>query len=62
METVELPTTGELEELRAKRFTKRIALVMAVFAVMLAITALGGDKSVKEMLLTQQEASDQWAF
>ena len=62
METVELPNTEELEELKARKFTKRIALITAIYAVLLAITALGGNKSMKEMLLGQQEASDQWAF
>ena len=62
METVELPNTEELEELKARKFTKRVALITAVYAVLLAITALGGNKSMKEMLLGQQEASNQWAF
>ncbi|MCX5810872.1 MAG: DUF4337 domain-containing protein [Proteobacteria bacterium] len=62
MERVELPNTKELEELKARRFTKRIALTTAVYAVLLAITALGGNKAMKEMLLGQQEASNQWAF
>jgi hypothetical protein len=29
---------------------------------MLAIAALGGNNAMKEMLLAQQQASDQWAF
>jgi hypothetical protein len=62
METVELPDTEELEELKARKFTKRIALVTALYAVLLAVTALGGNKSMKEMLLGQEEASNQWAF
>jgi hypothetical protein len=62
MERVELPSTEELEELKARKFTKRIALTTAVYAVLLAITALGGNKAMKEMLLGQQEASNQWAF
>ena len=62
METVELPNIEELEELKARKFTKRIALITAVYAVLLAITALGDNKSMKEMLLKQQEASDQWAY
>ncbi len=62
METVELPNTEELEELKARKFTKRIALITALYAVLLAITALGGNKSMKEMLLGQEEASNQWAF
>jgi hypothetical protein len=62
MAEVELPNAEELEELRAKKFTKRVALVTAVFAVILAITSLGGNNAMKEMLLSQQQASDQWAF
>jgi hypothetical protein len=39
-----------------------VALTMAVFAVILAISSLGGNNATKEMLLAQQQASDQWAF
>ncbi len=45
-----------------KKFTRRVALTTAIYAVLLAITALGGNKTMKEMLLTQQQSSDQWAF
>jgi len=62
MPEVELPNTEELEEVRGKRFTKRVALTTAIFAVMLAITSLGGNNATKEMLLAQQQSSDQWAF
>jgi hypothetical protein len=62
MAEVELPHAEELEELRAKKFTKRVALVTAIFAVILAITSLGGNNAMKDMLLAQQQASDQWAF
>jgi len=62
MAEVELPNTEELEEVRSKRFTKRVALTTAIFAVMLAITSLGGNNAMKEMLLAQQQSSDQWAF
>ncbi len=62
MDEIELPDTRELEEIGAKRFTKRIALTTAIYAVMLAITALGGNNSMKEMLLAQQEASNQWSY
>ena len=54
-----MPNTEELEEARGKRFTKHVAVTTAVYAVVLAITALGGNNSMKEMLLAQQEASDQ---
>jgi len=62
MSEVELPNTEELEEIKGKKFTKRVALTTAIFAVILAITSLGGSNAMKEMLLAQQQASDQWAF
>jgi len=62
MAEVELPNTEELEEIRGKAFTKRVALTTAIFAVMLAITSLGGNNAMKEMLLSQQQSSDQWSF
>jgi len=62
MAEVELPNAEELEELRGKKFTKRVALITAIFAVVLAITSLGGNNAMREMLLAQQQASDQWAF
>lgn len=62
MAEVELPKAEELEEMRGKTFTKRVALVTAVFAVILAIASLGGNNATKEMLLAQQQSSDQWAF
>jgi len=62
MVEVELPKLEELEEIKAKVFTKRVALTTAIFAVLLAITSLGGNNATKEMLLSQQQASDQWAF
>jgi hypothetical protein len=62
MAEVELPNTEELEEIKGKAFTRRVALVTAIFAVILAITSLGGNNAMKEMLLAQQQSSDQWAF
>jgi hypothetical protein len=62
MAEVELPNLEELEAMRAKTFTKRVALTTAIFAVLLAITSLGGNNAMKDMLLSQQQASDQWAF
>jgi hypothetical protein len=62
MPEIELPNTEELEEARSKRFTKRVALTTAIFAVILAVTSLGGNNAMKEMLLAQQQSSDQWAF
>jgi hypothetical protein len=62
MAEVELPNAEELEEIKGKAFTRRVALVTAIFAVILAITSLGGNNAMKEMLLAQQQSSDQWAF
>jgi len=59
---VELPGLEELEEKRDRTFSRRVALVTAVYAVALAVAGLGGKYAMKEMLLAQQQASDQWAF
>src|SRR5262245_58152290 len=62
MPEVEIPKPEELEEIRNKGFTRRVAITTAIYAVMLAIAALGGNNAMKDMLLAQQQASDQWAF
>ena len=62
MSEVELPNAEELEEMKGKTFTRRVALTTAIYAVALAITSLGGNNAMKEMLLAQQQSSDQWAF
>jgi hypothetical protein len=62
MSEVELPNIEELEEEKKKTFTRRSALTTAIFAVILAITSLGGNNAMKEMILAQQQASDQWGF
>lgn len=62
MADIELPEIEDLEEARSKAFTKRVALTTAVFAVVLAITSLGGSNAMKEMLLAQQQASNMWAY
>jgi len=62
MAEVELPKPDELHEHAASSFSRRVALVTAIYAVALAIAALGGNHAVKEMLLAQQLSTDQWAF
>ncbi len=62
MAEVELPNPEELHHRREDHFGRRVALVTAVYAVILAIASLGGANAMKEMLLTQQQSSDQWAF
>lgn len=62
MAEVELPDLDELEARRDRTFSRRVALVTAVYAVVLAIASLGGNNAMKEMLLAQQEASNQWSY
>jgi hypothetical protein len=62
MTEVELPNPEELEELREKSFTRRTALITAIYAVCLAVVSLGGNNAAKDMTLAQQQSSDQWAF
>lgn len=62
MAEVELPDPEELKEKSQNRFSKKVALFTSIYAVILAICALGGNNSMKEMLLAQQEASNQWAY
>jgi hypothetical protein len=62
MADVELPDPAELEERRDKAFSRRVALTTAVYAVVLAIASLGGNNAMEDILLAQQEASNQWAY
>ena len=62
MAEVELPNPEEIREHSRDRFGRRVALITAVYAVMLALAAVGGNHAMKEMLLAQQKSSDQWAF
>jgi hypothetical protein len=62
MPEAELPNPEELEEVKSTSFTRRVAITTALYAVMLAIAALGGNNAMKGLLLAQQQASDQWAF
>jgi hypothetical protein len=62
MAEVEVPNPEELREHRADPFARRVALITALFAVVLAFAALGGNHAMKEMLLSQQKSSDQWNF
>jgi hypothetical protein len=61
MAELEIPDVEELEHLKKDTFSKRVALVIALYAVALAITSLGGSNAMKEMLLAQQQASNAWA-
>lgn len=48
----------EIEDL----FRRRVALLISVLAMVLAITALGGNKTGKELIGTAIAASDTWAY
>lgn len=62
MADVELPDPEELEERRDTSFSRRVALTTAVYAVILAIASLGGNNAMEDILLAQQEATNQWAY
>src|SRR5262245_28450223 len=62
MAELEMPKPEEIEEQKQNRFTRRVALAVACYAVALAVSSLGGGNAAKEMLLNQQQASDQWAY
>ncbi len=62
MADVELPDPKEAEEKASDPFTRQIALCVAVYAVALAVTALGGSNAGKDMVMAQQQASNQWAY
>jgi hypothetical protein len=59
---IEVPDPHEINERGATSFGRRAALTTAIYAVVLSIASLGGTNTVKEMLLSQQQSSDQWAF
>jgi hypothetical protein len=65
MAEVEIPKPSELHELAElgkERFTKRVALVTAAYAVVLAVGSLGGNNAAKEMMLAQQQSSNLWTY
>ena len=62
MADVELPDPGEVTALAEDPFARRVALVVAVYAVGLAVAAAGGSNAGKDMIMAQQEASNLWAY
>lgn len=61
MAEIELPKPEDAKEAAKDRFTKKVALTVAVYAVALAFAALGGGNCMKETMLNQQQASNEWA-
>lgn len=62
MADIELPNPEELEEQKKDTFSKRVALCTALFAVVLAISSLGGNNAAKDMMLAQQQSSNLWSY
>lgn len=62
MADVEVPDPKEIEEKGSDPFTRVVALMVAVYAVLLAVTALGGSNAGKDMVMAQQKASNAWAY
>lgn len=62
MADIEVPDPKEAEEKGSDPFTRVVALMVAVYAVLLAVTALGGSNAGKDMVMAQQKASNAWAY
>lgn len=62
MADVEVPDPKEIEEKGSDPFTRVVALMVAVYAVLLAVTALGGSNAGKDMVMAQQKSSNAWAY
>lgn len=62
MAEVEVPDPHETAEKAADPFARRVALFVAVYAVGLAVAALGGSNAAKEMMMAQQKATNLWAY
>ena len=61
MPEVEIPDPHEAHEKAADPFTKKIALCVAIYAVILAVAGAGGKHAGKEMISEQILASNSWA-
>lgn len=48
MHQPEMANPKELEEVRDKKFTRRVAMVTSIFAMLPAVTSLGGNHAMKE--------------
>jgi hypothetical protein len=50
------------ERREAERFRTRVAILVGVLAMLLAIASLGGENATKELINANIHASDTWAF
>ena len=53
---------GEAEHGRAEHFRRRAAVAIGVLAMLLAITAVSGEKASREVITANIQASDMYAF
>src|ERR1044072_1984270 len=53
---------GKEEKSADEKFRSRTALVIAIMAMLLAITRLGGGNAGEDIMVNNIEASDTWAF
>ena len=60
MPDIEIPHPDEAKEIAENPFTKRIALCVAIYAVVLAVAAAGGSNAGKDMLMEQLKATNKW--
>jgi hypothetical protein len=60
MAEIELPNPEETREKAQDPFMKRVALLVAVYAVVLALAALGGSNASKDMMMNQMQATNAW--
>jgi hypothetical protein len=60
MAEVEIPDPHEVHEKAENPFSKKVALAVAVYAVILAIASAGGHNCSKDMMMAKQEESNAW--
>jgi hypothetical protein len=60
MAEVEIPDPHEVHEKAEHPFSKKVALAVAVYAVVLAVAAAGGHNCAKDMMMAKQEESNAW--
>ena len=61
MADIELPNPEDIEAQKKDTFTKRVALTVAIYAVVLAVASLGGNNAAKDANMNQQYWANQYA-
>jgi hypothetical protein len=60
MADIELPDPDDAREKAENPFTRGVALLVAVYAVGLAVASFGGHNAAKEMMMAKQEEANRW--